>query len=189
MVLQTNFLLTSKKVHQSKVVYNHFMLKTPPAALEGLDRDENLKGPDEIVTPETFDAMSEALFQIRKYPMELMAGSNAALTQQEILAAWLMDEPSIGESLKDIRPEILEANAHLGGEHRALADELLRTLHTITDNAVFNAREAKIDPVIRMAEIKLRYRGIGRDSDEQKDLDRLNAAKAMYNLMYPKSKK
>ena len=41
------------------------MLKTPPAALEGLDRDENLKGPDEIVTPETFDAMSEALFQIR----------------------------------------------------------------------------------------------------------------------------
>lgn len=142
----------------------------------------------EVLLSDTYGAMAEALSYTRgkKWPLYLMEGSETPLTQQEVLAAWLMDVESIGNEAHEVNPDILTVNAHLGGEKRQVVDELLNTLGQIPDNAVANAWEAGVDGVIEEAVFTLRV-GYAKheDSLEFEELRRLNAAKHMYNLAFP----
>ena len=159
------------------------MLKTPTVAAEG-ESKEKIRKTDEIVIPTTFEAIAQALKNKKNYSLEIMTDPRSAVSQQEILAAWIMGVPSIGDTLKDINPDILFANAHLGGDKRALADEVLNTLDTITNHGVSNAREIGVDVVIEEAELILQEKGFGSDSPEMQELGRLNAAKSMYKLLF-----
>ena len=162
------------------------MLKTPVASMEGV---ESLRHPGEIVMPETFDAVAIALSKIKGYPLDIMVDHKSAVSQQEILAAWIMGVSSIGTSYKDINPDILLANAHLGGEQREAADMLLSTLDTLSDFAITETLKAGVNGVIAEAEKQLKKKGYPTDSPEIQDLYKLNAAKSMFNSTYPQDKK
>jgi hypothetical protein len=155
-----------------------------PTAESGEEKRPDEALPGEILSVDAYGALVQSMFYANQkgYPLDLM---EEGLTQREVIVSWIIGRKKIGGPRHYIVPEVLDVNKHLDVPQRLVAEDCLDRLPEITSDAVRNACQVRLDPIIEAAAkdwLKDHY-GKGEDSPEYDELMRLNAVKFLYDCM------